>query len=54
MPRVIDIADPAQTSLAECCAVLGARGFDPHDEESLAHAALWLRRLGNNRDFLGT
>lgn len=53
MPRVIDIADPAQTSLAECCAVLGARGFDPRDEESLAHAALWLRRLGNNRDFLG-
>lgn len=53
MPRVIDIADPAQASLAECCAMLGAKGFDPHDEESLSHAALWLRRLGNNRDFLG-
>ncbi|MDE2411902.1 MAG: transposase, partial [Sphingomonadales bacterium] len=28
-------------------------GFDPRNEDSLSHAALWLRRLGNNRTFLG-
>ena len=53
MPRVIDLADAAACNLSECAEQLGARGFDPHDEESLAHGALWLRRLGNNADFLG-
>ncbi|MBN8501242.1 MAG: transposase, partial [Sphingomonadales bacterium] len=32
---------------------LAVNGFDPEQEESLLHAAKWLRRLGNNRDFLG-
>lgn len=53
MPRVIDLADDAACSLDECAEVLGDAGFDPLDEASLNHAALWLRRLGNNPDFLG-
>lgn len=53
MPRVIDIADATAVTLEACVDALAAAGFDPHDEASLAHAALQLRRLGNNRDFLG-
>ncbi len=52
MPRVIDCRDPASCSLGECLAALGRSGFEPADEDSLLHAARWLRRLGNNRDFL--
>lgn len=53
MPRVIDLADDTRASLAECCDALAARGFDPRDEHSLIHAARQLRRLGNDREFLG-
>ena len=53
MPRVIDITDDTVIGLAECGDALATSGFDPGDEDSLAHAALMLRRLGNNRDFLG-
>lgn len=53
MPRVIDIADQRTASLEEAADALRAVGFDPRDEERLAHAALWLRRLGNDRTFLG-
>ncbi len=53
MPRLIDVADDAAIGLDECAEALATRGFDPADEESLAEAALWLRRLGNNPDFLG-
>ncbi len=53
MPRVIDLADDASCSLAECAEALGEQGFDPLDEESLHHGAKWLRRLGNNAEFLG-
>jgi hypothetical protein len=52
MPRVIDLEDDAVCSLGECLAALDGSGFDPRDEPSLLHAAGWLRRLGNNRDFL--
>lgn len=52
MPRVIDCSDGTSCSLEECTAALRERGFDPADESSLLHAAGWLRRLGNNRDFL--
>jgi len=52
LPRVIDLADAACCSPSECIAALDASGFDPRDEASLLHAAGWLRRLGNNRDFL--
>ncbi|MBO9497955.1 MAG: transposase [Novosphingobium sp.] len=53
MPRQISLAEPAACSLAECLAALGESGFDPADEDSLMHAASWLRRLGNDRAFLG-
>ena len=53
MPRVIDFADDRTASLAECSDALAAQGFNPNDEASLDHAARWLRRLGNDRNFLG-
>jgi hypothetical protein len=57
MPRVIDPElvegqDDACCGLGECIAALDAAGFDPRNEHSLLHAAGWLLRLGNNRDFL--
>ncbi len=53
MPRIIAVEDDAAAGLEECIDALRATGFDPRDEECLDHAALWLRRLGNNRTFLG-
>ena len=53
MPRLIAIDDRAACGLAEAIQAIDAVGFDPRDEASLAHAALWLRRLGNHRAFLG-
>ena len=53
MPRVIDLADDDVLSLDECVERLSRRGFDPGDEDSLLEAARDLRRLGNDRRFLG-
>ncbi len=53
MPRLLDIADEATASLAECSDAIAFAGFDPRDEGSLTHAATWLRRLGNDHTFLG-
>ncbi|WAT17809.1 transposase [Aurantiacibacter sp. MUD11] len=53
MPRVIDHRDETSCELGDCLAALEAEGFRPYEEESLLHAAAWLRRLGNNRQFLG-
>ncbi len=53
MPRLIDVTDNAAITLEHCVDELAIAGFDPHDEASLSQAALLLRRLGNNRDFLG-
>ena len=53
MPRVIELADPDVAVLDETADRIATQGFDPHDESSLANAALWLRRLGNNPTFLG-
>ena len=44
MPRVIDLHDTGVASLAETADAIAAHGFDPHDDASLNHAALWLRR----------
>ncbi len=52
MPRVIDFADDSSCQLEECIEALNAQGFAPQEEESLIGASHWLRRLGNNRDFL--
>jgi hypothetical protein len=53
VPRVMDVQDDAAIGLEECVQRLSLRGFDPHDEESLLAAARDLRRLGNDRSFLG-
>lgn len=52
MPRVIDIDDTAVCDLGDCLAALEREGYKPYEEESLLHAATWLRRLANNRTFL--
>ncbi len=53
MPRVIDIHDDVSCTLAECIDAVDALQFDVRDEEKLHSGAGWLRRLGNNRTFLG-
>lgn len=53
MPRVIGGADDAACTLGDCVAALAETGFRSRQEDSLRHAAGWLRRLGNNRTFLG-
>lgn len=53
MPRIIELADEGACSLSECIEALGESGFDPADELSLLNAARWLKRLGDNRTFLG-
>lgn len=53
MPRVIAVEDDSVADLAECVDALTVRGFDPGEEESLLHASTQLRRLGNDRTFLG-
>jgi hypothetical protein len=53
MPRLIDCADDRTAGIGELAEALALSGFDPADEDSLAHAARWLRRLGNDRTFLG-
>ena len=53
MPRLIEIADDSSCTLGECAEAIHARRFDPAAEDGPGHAALWLRRLGNNAAFLG-
>ncbi len=53
MPRVIDCPDETSCELGDCLEALESEGFRAYEEESLLHAAGWLRRLGNNRNFLG-
>lgn len=52
MPRVIACQDDHSIALAEAVEQLAREGFDPDDEDSVANAALQLRRLSNNRTFL--
>lgn len=53
MPRIIDCEDNSSCEVGDCVAALEKDGFHPWEEESLQSAAHWLRKLGNNRDFLG-
>jgi hypothetical protein len=53
MPLVIDNPSGTACSLPECIEALGELGFDADDPASTRAAALWLRRLSNNRSFLG-
>ena len=52
MPRIIACSDDHIIAPAEAVDQLDRIGFDPDDEAKLAHAALQLRRLSNNRTFL--
>ncbi len=53
MPRVIERIDDQIASLAEVCDGLAVSGVDFEDPEQLDTCALWLRRLGNDKQFLG-
>lgn len=53
MPVVIDNLAADSCTLPECIEALGDLGFDADDPASTAAAAGWLRRLANNRAFLG-
>lgn len=53
MPLVIDNPSTDACTLPECIEALGDLGFDADDPASTAAAAGWLRRLANNRTFLG-
>ena len=53
MPRVISCDDDQSAGLSEVLAQLDSRPFCCTDEDSLTNAALALRRLYNDRDFLG-
>lgn len=53
MPLVIDNQCGQSCSLPEAIEALAQLDFDPRDEGNCAEAALWLRRLTNNRSFLG-
>jgi hypothetical protein len=53
MPLVIESPCDEACTLAECIAALDELGFDADDPASTAAVAGWLRRLANNREFLG-
>jgi hypothetical protein len=53
VPRLIELACEAEPCApGDVIAALRETGFEPREEESLLHAAKWLRRLGSNPDFL--
>ena len=52
MPRVMHCDDRSSCSLEQAIDALAALEFDPSDEEKLQSAAIWLKKLGNNRTFL--
>jgi hypothetical protein len=53
MPLVIDNPSAESCTLADCIAALDELGFDADDPAATRAAADWLRRLANNRGFLG-
>lgn len=53
MPLVIDNLSNTACTLPECIEALTELGFDADDPASTAAVADWLRRLANNRAFLG-
>ncbi len=53
MPRLICAISDEICQLEECISGLASINFDPSCEERLSAAALWLRKLNNNRTFLG-
>lgn len=53
MPRLIEVECAEQCELDECITGIAATRFDPACGEGITAAALWLRKLTNNRTFLG-
>ena len=53
MPLNFDPVDSMIWNLEDCIDALDRQGFDPADDLSLQRGALMLRRLANNRQFLG-
>ena len=53
MPRVIACADPGVADPGECIELIGDGKLDLEEEEGIARGSVALRRLANNRDFLG-
>jgi hypothetical protein len=53
MPRLIEIETDERVELGDLVEALESGGFDPHDQEALASYAPVLRKLANNREFLG-
>lgn len=52
MPQILSVDASDSCTLPECIEALAAIDFDPRDEVSTGEAAVWLRRLTNNRTFL--
>ncbi|MEL7446020.1 MAG: transposase [Pseudomonadota bacterium] len=52
MPQSIDLESKETCELEECIDGIAENGFDPNCAESLCNAAMWLRKLTNNRVFL--
>ncbi len=52
MPRLIDVNSDKKIDLVTCVSAIEDKGFDPYDEESLHHAAVQLKSLYNDREFL--
>ena len=53
MPQLIAATQAGSCSLAQSIEAIGDIGFDPSCPNRLAQTAGWLRRLNNNRTFLG-
>ncbi len=53
MPQLIECDDRRQCGLEECVEAMVDTPFDPANPDNLDASARWLRKLTNNRDFLG-
>lgn len=53
MPQLIECASNESCELEGAISAIAEFGFDPSQEESLENTAFWLRKLTNNRTFLG-
>ena len=53
MPRLMTCDDTEVHGLEDCLAMLDETPFDPQDEDALADGTLALKRLANDRSFLG-
>lgn len=53
MPCLIEAVSEESCSLEDCIEGVAQNGFDPNCDHSVAQNALWLRKLNNNRTFLG-